>query len=511
MNATAYYWHRKHHIKSFILLRWLVLLVAAYLAWFSSIVEPPFPGFVTFLAVFAVSNILCMLAPRETIESRPVRHSIMISDIIFAAITFYFLRDSSTYFYVAFAVAFAVGAVWRNLTFSGLSFVGIGVVYSLSAMGPFNTFNDFAKGFSSNERPVLTLSLFYVVDVVYLFLADRLRHDATLSMVLLEEKRRSDVMAEITRSLTSSLQSQEVLHLIARKISEVFDAAECAIVRPGEDGRSGRVLVRASIKGIGELEMPFDKHPELRQALVARDLLFVPRVETPAAAQSVVVIPLVVRETLLGLIHIRLRVVRIALDEADARFIKMVSLTAANALRNAQLFEEMEHMARTDFMTGLSNHRFFQETLAAEFIRAQRHNHPLSLLMLDLDHLKQVNDRFGHPAGDAVIRGVAQMIRASCRDFDVAARYGGEEFAVILPETQLAGALMVAERIRERIHFMDIAGVDRVTASIGVSNFPQNAASKEDLIQAADHALYQAKESGRDRVSHITNLLRDRA
>jgi diguanylate cyclase (GGDEF)-like protein len=124
--------------------------------------------------------------------------------------------------------------------------------------------------------------------------------------------------------------------------------------------------------------------------------------------------------------------------------------------------------------------------------------------------LKEVNDRFGHLGGDAAIRGVAQMIRASCRDFDLAARYGGEEFAVILPETQLAGAIAVAERIRERIRHMDVPGVGRVTASIGVSNYPVNALLKEDLIQAADHALYQAKEGGRDSVSHLTYRIRDR-
>jgi diguanylate cyclase (GGDEF)-like protein len=177
--------------------------------------------------------------------------------------------------------------------------------------------------------------------------------------------------------------------------------------------------------------------------------------------------------------------------------------TAANALRNAQLFEEVEQRARTDFLTGLPNHRFFQATLNVELGRAQRHNHPLSLLIIDLDFLKEVNDRFGHPSGDLVIRRVGETIRSTCREIDFAARYGGEEFTVILPETPLAGAIQVADRIREHIAAEHFARIGNITASIGVSNYPVNALSKEDLIRMADQALYVAKNGGRDRVAYF--------
>jgi diguanylate cyclase (GGDEF)-like protein len=140
-------------------------------------------------------------------------------------------------------------------------------------------------------------------------------------------------------------------------------------------------------------------------------------------------------------------------------------------------------------------------------MRAQRHNHPLSLLMIDLDYLKVVNDRFGHPSGDMVIRAIAETIRASCREFDFAARYGGEEFAVILPETSLAGAIQVADRIREKIAQVEFSGIGSVTASIGLSNYPMNALTKEDLIRVADQALYIAKKGGRDRVAYFNYQL----
>jgi diguanylate cyclase (GGDEF)-like protein len=167
------------------------------------------------------------------------------------------------------------------------------------------------------------------------------------------------------------------------------------------------------------------------------------------------------------------------------------------------LFEEVEHRARTDFLTGLPNHRFFQATLTTELGRAQRHNHPLSLLIIDLDFLKEVNDRFGHPSGDMVIRTIAETIRNTCREIDFPARYGGEEFTVILPETPLAGAIQAADRIRLRIAAEEFAGIGSITASIGVSCYPVNALSKEDLIRVADQALYIAKNGGRDRVAYF--------
>src|ERR1043166_8485672 len=136
---------------------------------------------------------------------------------------------------------------------------------------------------------------------------------------------------------------------------------------------------------------------------------------------------MIANESVLGLIYIRSSKLQPTLSEATNRFFEVMASTAANALRNAQLFEEVEQRARTDFLTGLANHRYFQMTLSAELGRAQRHNHPLSLLIIDLDYLKVVNDRFGHPSGDLVIRTIAETIRNSCREIDFAARYGGEE------------------------------------------------------------------------------------
>ena len=175
--------------------------------------------------------------------------------------------------------------------------------------------------------------------------------------------------------------------------------------------------------------------------------------------------------------------------------------------------KKLEEQSITDGLTGLKNRRFFDERLQEEFGRAQRYSDPVSLIMLDLDHFKRVNDRFGHQAGDHVLREAADLLRGSLRDPDIPARYGGEEFAVILPKTHVQGALAVAERIWRAIgsktfrHALgEGAGASppvelRVTVSIGVAFFPsKDITSSELLVKFADEALYQAKRSGRNSI-----------
>jgi diguanylate cyclase (GGDEF)-like protein len=317
---------------------------------------------------------------------------------------------------------------------------------------------------------------------------------------MMEENRIAEVMVEITRALSTSLNTEEVLFSIVSRLCEVLDAQECSIVRIDPKTGAANIVVRVPSTDERNVPIQIDQYPELKQAFDSRRFLYVP----DAKPTGIIAVPMIAQETVLGLIYVRSAKLSPVLSDANARFFEVMASTAANALRNAQLFEEVEHRARTDFLTGLPNHRFFQATLAVELGRAQRHNHPLSLLMIDLDFLKEVNDRFGHPSGDIVIRRIAETIRSSCREIDFAARYGGEEFTVILPETPLAGAIQAGDRIRERIGAQHFARIGKISASVGVSNYPVNALTKEDLIRVADQALYVAKNGGRDRVAYFS-------
>jgi diguanylate cyclase (GGDEF)-like protein len=171
------------------------------------------------------------------------------------------------------------------------------------------------------------------------------------------------------------------------------------------------------------------------------------------------------------------------------------------ALENARLHRVVEEQALTDDLTGLANRRRFLQSLAVEVSRTERFGGDLSVIIADLDDFKQVNDRFGHEAGDSVLREVATILRESLRDVDLPARLGGEEFGVIVPETDGHGAHAVAERVRAALKartIRTVPGADlTVTASFGIASFP-DAPTADGLMRAADAALYRAKAEGKD-------------
>ncbi len=192
-----------------------------------------------------------------------------------------------------------------------------------------------------------------------------------------------------------------------------------------------------------------------------------------------------------------------ALPESAQRELALLGAQAAGALLRARLHDRAETLATTDGLTGLVNRRSMDAQLLARLREATRYGRKLSFILLDVDHFKRVNDQHGHPAGDAVLRGVAAVLKEQARATDVAARYGGEEMALVLPETDAAGARVIAERLRAAVAAASYAteqGALRVTVSLGVSTAPGDGSSLEALIEAADRALYRAKQAGRNRV-----------
>jgi diguanylate cyclase (GGDEF)-like protein len=161
--------------------------------------------------------------------------------------------------------------------------------------------------------------------------------------------------------------------------------------------------------------------------------------------------------------------------------------------------ESLEKLSVTDGLTGLVNHRALMQRLGEETIRAKRTERPFCVVMVDVDYFKKYNDEFGHPAGDEVLKQVAQILKDSTRTVDCVARYGGEEFSALLPETSVDGAMEVAERMRVKVESAQFAG-SAVTVSIGVAEFPTDAPTAEKIIAVADRALYDAKKLGRNRV-----------
>jgi len=166
--------------------------------------------------------------------------------------------------------------------------------------------------------------------------------------------------------------------------------------------------------------------------------------------------------------------------------------------------ETLERLSSTDALTGLRTRRYVKEVLSIEFLRARRYESPLAVMMADLDRFKQVNDTYGHPAGDAVLRGVSALLLSQLRATDVAGRYGGEELLVVLAQSELEGAALLAERWREAVEStpFDCGEGQRVATkiSIGLAAYDPEMKSPDDLVAAADAALYRAKQNGRNRV-----------
>jgi diguanylate cyclase (GGDEF)-like protein len=195
-------------------------------------------------------------------------------------------------------------------------------------------------------------------------------------------------------------------------------------------------------------------------------------------------------------------------DEASLQLLQVFANVTASALENARAAEELRQRAVTDGLTGLYNHRHFQEALVSEAERAARYGLTFTLLMMDLDHFKAVNDRFGHPHGDQALQQVAAVMRENARTSDFVARYGGEEFVMILPGTTVKQAGALAERIAQGIReiVLDVPEPPALSISIGMADYPACGRDRESLIAAADAALLFAKRSGRDMIADFSEI-----
>jgi diguanylate cyclase (GGDEF)-like protein/PAS domain S-box-containing protein len=192
-----------------------------------------------------------------------------------------------------------------------------------------------------------------------------------------------------------------------------------------------------------------------------------------------------------------------AYSEEDSFLALSFAKSAAIVIENAKLFEQTQQLALTDTLTGTYNRRYFYELAQKEFARSKRYQDPMSIIMIDIDHFKNVNDRFGHLAGDQILVQLVHRIQAELRETDILARFGGEEFIILLPETNLGDATQVAERLREVTSdypFLLVTAQTFITISLGVSCFRFTNVSLDQLIDESDKALYEAKQLGRNRV-----------
>ncbi len=219
--------------------------------------------------------------------------------------------------------------------------------------------------------------------------------------------------------------------------------------------------------------------------------------------QALIAIPLISERKTIGILYVDDFTAR-DFTQQDESFLALLSTQAAIAIEKMQLFEKIKKLAMTDGLTGLYNHRYFVKMLINELERARRYDHPLSAMIIDVDHFKNYNDTNGHLKGNEVLQGVAETMKRNIRNIDLLARYGGEEFAVILPKANPQQALESAWRLCRAVEQESFPGeekqpLQKLTVSIGVASFPGDADRESLLLECADQALYEAKQAGRNR------------
>ena len=324
-----------------------------------------------------------------------------------------------------------------------------------------------------------------------------------------------EILAHITRELTSSLNLREVLQAVVDRALQLGEADAVAVFVPNKE--TGELTDFYLTSGAGDRAGPQPTpRPNGLTASVARtgEAAFIsdaphhPLYEDGLYPdlRSIASLPLRLEEEIVGVLNISyFRPHRF--DDEEKHLLSTFADTAALAVHNAVLHERIATLAVTDELTGLANRRRFLQSVRAELQRARRYQRPLTMLMADLDQLKQINDQNGHAAGDAMLRGVAQCLRSCVRDTDVPARLGGDEFAVLLPETDRNHALTIAERIRLAVEDFRAAinGAEiHSTVSIGVVS--RDGGDLPDLptfIHLADDALYRSKLMGRNAVTAL--------
>jgi len=303
-----------------------------------------------------------------------------------------------------------------------------------------------------------------------------------------------------------------------RQVATGLRIPRCSIIFGKPGGSRATVAAASENPMLRDLPVDIDRYPEIRQALSTGEVVLVedaaahPLYESVSGTEttSSLVLPFSLRGERAGVFFLRTGPGDPPLGDADLRFAARVVESAAAAIEKSQDHEESRHresamrqLAETDPLTGLFNRRALDERLKREVERATRYGTVLTCVMIDIDHFKAANDRFGHQAGDKVLAQFAEMLRREQRAVDTVARYGGEEFVVLLPETGSAGARLFADRILRRVTLAAFGPPEvpiALTISIGLATFPdERAGDAEGLVQLADRNLLRAKSDGRNR------------
>lgn len=384
-------------------------------------------------------------------------------------------------------------------------FLGVPVTAGSGAIRAILTVDRKEPVFTKEEERLLTLA----AAAISVFL----ENSAIINQMRVEGREFS-AFYRLTTMLSKTLKQQEILDMGIGFSKEVIDYDVAAIALKDENGvlkfvaargdKSSAMLNGNVGRGLEFFQWVMDKGIQVPYYGERLKKNIANKLPQPFERMgSLLCAPLAVGDRVMGVI-ITARSQDTPYSTYEMKLFEAISAHLSVAVSNSAIYGKMEELATRDGLTGLHNFRFFHERLSHEMERGGRYNQPLALILLDIDFFKKVNDSYGHPAGDKVLKGVAAILAANTRDIDLAARYGGEEFVLILINTDAKGAMVIAERVRAGIEkaLFDIGEGKtlRITSSMGISIFPSDANDQRLMISKADSALYLAKKEGRNRV-----------
>ena len=326
-----------------------------------------------------------------------------------------------------------------------------------------------------------------------------------LARLLQEQAEREIAVNRIATAIRDSLELECLLMTAANELGRALNAKSCAVRVEGELVGATKTshYFRAEPIVSNEEKAQLYANVEMVRAAVAksRRSWITDGNETDDDKAAKAAVPLINEGRFVGLILIESDDASRVWGENELLLLHTVAEQLTVAVKQADMFAQMQLQALTDSLTGCYNRRSFEMQLEQNIQLATRMRQPMSLIMIDIDNFKHINDRAGHSTGDIALQIVADTLRGELRAVDTAARFGGDEFAIILPQANIRGALVVAERLQKRLINTQIPGYGLITASFGVASFPQHASSRDLLVLAADRALYESKHAGRNRIS----------
>jgi diguanylate cyclase (GGDEF)-like protein len=348
---------------------------------------------------------------------------------------------------------------------------------------------------------------------------DLIANNKDLFERLEKEKYKLEIILDAYNEIAAIYDLDDLADMVTSKAIQLLEAEKASLMLLDDESNE---LVLKSAKGVGKDRVSLRiKLGDLvagwvaqqGEVLLVKDIDDDPRLRLHPKnkrykTKSFISFPLKVEKKVIGVLNVtdKLSATKI-FNEEDMRYLSLVAYHTVAQIENIRLCERLASLAVTDPLTNMFNHRYFQEQLNLEILRSQRYGHILSLIMFDIDAFKSINDKSGHLAGDRVLKQVANIMRDNIRHVDILCRYGGDEFVVILPDTDLEGSMVVAEKIRKTVEETDLKigeegkeKLMRATLSGGVASY-QDGLSKVEFLTRVDQALYKSKADGRNRIS----------